>query len=45
VQLSDAVKIEVPRAVKEIFRVKTIESGTPRFTFYNADGKEVNYDY
>jgi hypothetical protein len=45
VQLSDGVKIEVPRAVREIFRIKTIEAGTPRFMFYSADGKEVNYDY
>lgn len=44
-QLGDIVKIEVPEAVKDIFRIKTIEAGTPRFSFYNTDGKEVSYDY
>jgi hypothetical protein len=45
VQLSDIVKIEVPQSVKDIFRIKTIEAGTPRFSFYAADGKKVAYDY
>jgi len=44
-QLGDIVKIEVPQAIKDIFRIKTIEAGTPRFSFYNTDGKEVSYDY
>lgn len=44
-QLSDIIKIEVPQAVKDIFRVKTTEGNTTRFVFYNVDGKEVNYDY
>ena len=44
-QLSDVVKIEVPQTIKNIFRIKTIEGGTPRFSFYDADGKEVAYDY
>jgi hypothetical protein len=45
VQLSDVIRIEVPQAVKDIFRIKTVEAGVPRFSFYNADGKEVKYDY
>jgi hypothetical protein len=44
-QLGDVVKIELPQTVKNIFRVKTIEAGTAHFTFYSANGKEVNYDY
>jgi ribosomal protein L21E len=44
-QLGDAVRIEIPQAVKDIFRVKTTEGNTSHFIFYDADGKEVNYDY
>jgi hypothetical protein len=44
-QLGDVIRIEVPRSVKEIFRLKTIEAGASRFTFYSTDGKEVKYDY
>lgn len=44
-QLGDFIKIEVPKAVKDIFRIKTTEGNTTRFLFYNADGKEVSYDY
>lgn len=44
-QLGDIIKIEVPQAVKDIFRIKTTEGGTPRFIFYDANGKEVTYDY
>jgi len=44
-QLGDIIKIEAPQSVKDIFRIKTSEGGTTHFIFYNADGKEVNYDY
>lgn len=44
-QLGDIVKIEAPQVIKDIFRIKTIEAGTPRFTFYNTEGKEVKYEY
>ena len=44
-QVNDAVKIEAPQTVQDIFRIKTVEGGTTRFSFYNATGKEVNYDY
>jgi hypothetical protein len=45
IQLGDIIKIQVPGAVKDIFRVKTIEVSGPRFLYYNAEGKEVKYDY
>lgn len=44
-QLGDVVKIEVPQSVKNIFRIKTTEGKATRFVFYDADGKEVDYDY
>lgn len=44
-KLSDIIKIEVPQAVKDIFRVKTILDGAVKFLFYNSDGKEVKYNY
>ena len=43
--MSDIVKIEVPESTKNIFRVKTIEANGPKFNFFDADGKEVKYDY
>ena len=44
-QLSDIIKIQVPSAVKDIFRIKTVDSGATRFLFYDAGGSEVKYDY
>jgi hypothetical protein len=44
-QLGDVIKIEVPQSVKDIFRIKTTEGNTTHFVFYDADGKEVSYDY
>lgn len=44
-QLGDIIKIELPQSVKDIFRIKTTEGNTTRFVFYDADGKEVSYDY
>jgi hypothetical protein len=44
-QLGDVVKIEVPQPMKDIFRIKTTEGNAAHFLFYDADGKEVNYDY
>jgi len=46
VQLSDIIKIEVAGgAFKELFRIKTVEVNTPKFVFFDASGKEVQYDY
>jgi hypothetical protein len=42
--ISDVIKIETG-GTKDIFRIKTVDAGSPRFSFYDADGKEVNYDY
>jgi len=43
--LDEAVRIEVPNAVKEIFRIKSILDGQPRFEYYNPDGVRVEYSY
>lgn len=44
-QLGDVIKIEVPRGIKDIFRVKTTTDGNSRYLFYNSDGVVVQYDY
>lgn len=44
-RLDEAIKIEVPNAVKEIFRIKNILDGKPQFEFYDADGIKVEYNY
>jgi len=44
-QLNDVVKIESQQNTQDIFRIKTVEGGATRFSFFNANGKEVNYDY
>jgi hypothetical protein len=45
VEIGVGVKIEVPRAVKDIFRIKTVTGGTTKFLFYNSDGTEERYAY
>ncbi len=44
-RLEEAIKIEVPNAVKTIFRIKNILSGKAEFEYYDADGVKVNYNY
>lgn len=45
-QLDDgAIKIEVPNAVKEIYRIKSVLDGKSQFEYYNADGVKVDYNY
>jgi hypothetical protein len=44
-KVEDAVKIEQPRGIKGIFRIKDIINGQPQFTFYDEDGLVVQYDY
>ena len=44
-RIDDAVKIEVPKVVKDIFRVKNIIEGKAEFHYYDGDGVEVKYDY
>jgi hypothetical protein len=40
-----AIKIEIPNAIKEIFRIKAVVDGTTRYDFYNSDGVQVTYNY
>lgn len=44
-KLEDAIKIEVPNAVKEIFRIKDILDGKTRYQYFNSDGIQVDYNY
>ena len=44
-KLEDAIKIEVPNTVKEIFRIKDMLDGKPRYQFFNSDGIQVDYSY
>jgi len=44
-RLDDIIKIEVPNAVKDIFRVKDIIGGKPAYFYYNSDGQLVKYNY
>ena len=44
-RIGDIVKIEAPRSVTDIFRIKTTLGGTTRYLFYNAQGLQVSYDY
>jgi hypothetical protein len=44
-KLEEAIKIEVPNAVKDIFRIKDIINGKAEFNYYDADGNKVQYDY
>lgn len=41
----EAVKIELPRVFRNIFRVRNINDGKTEFEYYDADGKLVKYDY
>jgi hypothetical protein len=44
-RIGDIIKIEAPRSVADIFRIKTTLNGTTRYLFYNPDGRQVSYDY
>ena len=44
-RLDDIVKIEVPNAASDIFRVKDIIGGKPNYFYYNSDGQLVKYNY
>jgi hypothetical protein len=43
--LEDIIKIEVPNATKDIFRIKDILGGKPAYFYYNSDGQLVKYNY
>jgi len=45
IKLDDVIKIEVPKAVKDIFRIKNILEGKTEYTYYNSDGIVVQYNY
>jgi hypothetical protein len=44
-QVGLVIKIDVPNIVKDIFRIKTVTLGVPKYQFFDADGREVTYDY
>lgn len=44
-RLDEAIKIEMPNVVKEIFRIKNIFEGKTEFEYYDSDGNKVQYDY
>lgn len=44
-RIDDAIKIEAPNMGKDIFRIKNVIDGQPRFDFYNSDGVQVTYAY
>ena len=44
-RLDEAIKIEVPNVIKDIFRIKNIIQGKPQYEYYNADGIVIKYDY
>lgn len=39
------VKIEIPKAFKDVFRIRAVVDGVSRFMYYDKDGEEVTYDY
>jgi hypothetical protein len=43
--LDDVIKIEVPNAASDIFRVKDIIGGKPNYFYYNSGGQLVKYNY
>jgi hypothetical protein len=45
VKPEDVIKIEIPKTIKEIFRIKLSDAAGVRFVFYDAEGAEVQYDY
>lgn len=44
-RMDDVIKIEVPKAIKDIFRIKNILQGKTEYTYYNSDGIVVQYNY
>lgn len=45
VQMDGVIKIEVPRVIKDIFRIKTVVDGKPQYVYYNDEGLIVQYNY
>ena len=44
-KVNEAVKIETPKGVKDIYRIKDIVNGKAEFHYYDADGNKVQYNY
>ena len=45
VQMDGVIKIEVPKVLKDIFRIKTVVDGKAQYVYYNDDGLSVQYSY
>ena len=45
VQMDGIIKIEVPKILKDIFRIKTVVDGKPQYVYYNVEGLSVQYNY
>lgn len=45
VQPDDVIKIEVPKVIKDIFRIKSVIDGKPQYIYYNNEGVTVQYNY
>jgi hypothetical protein len=45
IQIEDAIKIEVPNKIRDIFRIKNIVAGNVQYNYYDNDGDPVTYDY
>lgn len=44
-QMDAVIKIEAPKIIKDIFRVKSIVEGKPQYVYYNSEGLSVQYIY
>lgn len=45
IKLGDIIKIEVPKVIKDIFRIKSIIDGKSQYLYYNSEGLTVQYNY
>ena len=43
--LENIIKIETPGTLNEIFRIKDVIQGKPKYLYYNSNGKLVKYNY
>lgn len=45
VQMDGVIKIEVPKVIRDIFRIKSVIDGKPQYVYYNSEGLTVQYNY
>jgi hypothetical protein len=45
IKLDEAVKIQVPNIINDIFRIKSMLSGKAEYQYYNSEGVQVTYNY